>query len=104
MTGAVLSGATRRTLGYGYQFLDDVADVVAGVAEVGKERGKDLDKYTEWKVRGGRSRSFRREAFRILSVSGRRPIGFSSLSPRRVGKRASPRRRAAQCRSAGYSH
>ncbi len=26
-------------LGFSYQFLDDVADVVAGVAEVGKERG-----------------------------------------------------------------
>jgi len=31
-------------LGYAYQFLDDVADVVAGVAEVGKERGKDAGK------------------------------------------------------------
>jgi geranylgeranyl pyrophosphate synthase len=27
-------------LGYAYQFLDDVADVVAGVAEVGKERAR----------------------------------------------------------------
>ena len=33
-------------LGYAYQFLDDVADVVAGVAEVGKERGKDAGKCT----------------------------------------------------------
>jgi farnesyl diphosphate synthase len=31
-------------LGYAYQFLDDVADVIAGVAEVGKERGKDAGK------------------------------------------------------------
>lgn len=33
-------------LGYSYQFLDDVADVVAGVAEVGKEQGMDSGKLT----------------------------------------------------------
>ena len=33
-------------LGFSYQFLDDVADVVAGVAEVGKERGMDAGKLT----------------------------------------------------------
>ena len=33
-------------LGHAYQFLDDVADVVAGVAEVGKERGMDGAKLT----------------------------------------------------------
>src|SRR4029079_727329 len=33
-------------LGHAYQFLNDVADVVAGVAEVGKERGKDAGKCT----------------------------------------------------------
>jgi geranylgeranyl pyrophosphate synthase len=33
-------------LGYSYQFLDDVADVEAGVAEVGKERGMDAAKCT----------------------------------------------------------
>jgi len=33
-------------LGHAYQFLDDVADVVAGVDEVGKERGKDAGKCT----------------------------------------------------------
>lgn len=32
--------------GFSYQFLDDVADVVAGVAEVGKERGMDSGKLT----------------------------------------------------------
>jgi geranylgeranyl pyrophosphate synthase len=33
-------------LGLSYQFLDDVADVVAGVAEVGKEQGMDAAKQT----------------------------------------------------------
>ena len=33
-------------LGFSYQFLDDVADVVAGVAEVGKEQGMDAGKLT----------------------------------------------------------
>jgi geranylgeranyl pyrophosphate synthase len=33
-------------LGFAYQFLDDVADVVAGMAEVGKARGMDAAKCT----------------------------------------------------------
>jgi geranylgeranyl pyrophosphate synthase len=33
-------------LGYSYQFLDDVADVVAGPTEVGKEGGMDGSKCT----------------------------------------------------------
>ena len=33
-------------LGFSYQFLDDVADVAAGVAEVGKEQGMDAAKLT----------------------------------------------------------
>ena len=49
--GGILTGATDNKaaklevagtdLGFSYQFLDDVADVVVGVAEVGKERGMD---------------------------------------------------------------
>ena len=57
-----------------------------------------------WKGRGGRPRSFNQEAYRIWIGSERKPIGCASLSPRRAGKRASPRRRAARCRSAGCSH
>jgi len=95
-------------LGHAYQFLDDVADVVAGVAEVGKERGKDAGKCTAIDLfgvegAGGRPRSFNQEAYRIWLGSERKPIGCASLSPRRAGKRASPRRRAARCRSAGCS-
>jgi geranylgeranyl pyrophosphate synthase len=54
--GGILTGADDKDaarlqaagidLGYAYQFLDDVADVVAGAAEVGKERGKDAGKCT----------------------------------------------------------
>ena len=54
--GGILTGATDNEaaklevagtdLGFSYQFLDDVADVVAGVAEVGKERGMDAAKLT----------------------------------------------------------
>ena len=54
--GGILTGATERDaakleaagvdLGFSYQFLDDVADVVAGVAEVGKEQGMDAGKLT----------------------------------------------------------
>ena len=39
--GAAKLEAAGADLGFSYQFLDDVADVVAGVAEVGKERGMD---------------------------------------------------------------
>ena len=54
--GGILTGATDNEaaklevagtdLGFSYQFLDDVADVVAGVSEVGKERGMDAAKLT----------------------------------------------------------
>lgn len=33
-------------LGTGFQFLDDIADVIAGVDDVGKERGMDRHKWT----------------------------------------------------------
>jgi len=86
-------------LGHAYQFLDDVADVVASMEEVGKERGKDAGKCTAIDLfgvegRGGRPRSFKREAFRILRGSERRPIGCASLSPRRAGKRVEALRTA----------
>jgi geranylgeranyl pyrophosphate synthase len=54
--GGILTGASEADaakleaagvdLGFSYQFLDDVADVVAGVAEVGKEQGMDAGKLT----------------------------------------------------------
>ena len=54
--GGILTGASEGDaakleaagvdLGFSYQFLDDVADVVAGVAEVGKEQGMDAGKLT----------------------------------------------------------
>jgi farnesyl diphosphate synthase len=39
-------------LGLSYKFLDDVADVIAGVAEVGKEQGMDAGKCTAVDVFG----------------------------------------------------
>jgi geranylgeranyl pyrophosphate synthase len=60
-------------LGHAYQFLDDVADVVAGVAEVGKERGKDAGKCT---------------AIDLFGVEGarRKASEFQSRSPARLDR------------------
>jgi geranylgeranyl pyrophosphate synthase len=68
--GAILCGATEReaeaiqtagvNLGISYQLLDDVADVVAGVNEVGKHSGMDAGKWTaiDWLgVDGARQKS-----------------------------------------------
>lgn len=47
-------------LGFSYQLLDDVADVEAGVAEVGKEGGMDESKLTAvdlFGVKGAREKS-----------------------------------------------
>ena len=52
-------------LGYSYQFLDDVADVEAGVAEVGKEQGKDAAKCTAvdlFGVEGARAKALEFQA------------------------------------------
>ena len=52
-------------LGYAYQFLDDVADVVAGVAEVGKEQGMDAAKCTAvdlFGVEGARAKALEFQA------------------------------------------
>jgi geranylgeranyl pyrophosphate synthase len=52
-------------LGLAYQFLDDVADVVAGVPEVGKEQGMDAGKCTAvdlFGVEGARRRSLEFQA------------------------------------------
>jgi geranylgeranyl pyrophosphate synthase len=68
--GAILAGASDdeadslyacgMDLGLSYQFLDDIADVVAGVDEVGKESGMDAGKCTAtdlFGVDGARSRA-----------------------------------------------
>ena len=68
--GGIMTGATEEDaaslhaagvdLGFSYQLLDDVADVEAGIAEVGKERGMDKDKLTAidlFGVEGARRRS-----------------------------------------------
>ena len=68
--GAILCGASEHeaqsihaaglNLGLSYQMLDDVADVVAGVPEVGKNSGMDLGKWTavDWLgVEGARQKS-----------------------------------------------
>jgi geranylgeranyl pyrophosphate synthase len=69
-SGAVLCGAgaaeaetlyqAGMSLGLSYQLLDDVADVIAGASEVGKDGGKDEGKPTAvayWGVEGARTRS-----------------------------------------------
>jgi geranylgeranyl pyrophosphate synthase len=65
LTGAGAEDATKLhaagvELGLSYQLLDDVADVEAGIAEVGKERGMDAGKLTAvdiFGVDGARRRS-----------------------------------------------
>jgi geranylgeranyl pyrophosphate synthase len=93
-------------LGFSYQFLDDVADVVAGVAEVGKERGMDAAKLTAvdlFGVDGARrnAREFQDRSLAQLEAFGAKADGFAPLFAKRAGRRANPRRRAARCPSAG---
>jgi geranylgeranyl pyrophosphate synthase len=62
-------------LGLSYQFLDDVADVIAGVAEVGKEQGMDAGKCTAvdvFGVDGARRKSseFQRSSLSYLERFG----------------------------------
>ena len=79
MMGGILCGADDEEaaslyaagvdLGLSYQFLDDVADVVAGVTEVGKESGMDEGKRTSvalFGVEGARRRS---EAFQAQALT-----------------------------------
>ena len=79
LMGGVLCGANDKEaaslyaaglhLGLSYQFLDDVADVVAGVAEVGKESGMDAGKRTAvdlFGVEGARAKS---QTFQAKSLS-----------------------------------
>jgi farnesyl diphosphate synthase len=85
MMGGILCGADDEEaarlyaagvdLGLSYQFLDDVADVVAGVAEVGKESGMDEGKRTSVDLFGvegarARSREFQTQALLHLEPFG----------------------------------
>ena len=56
-------------LGLSYQFLDDVADVVAGVAEVGKESGMDALKLTAVDLFGVDGARLRSQAFQAQGLS-----------------------------------
>jgi geranylgeranyl pyrophosphate synthase len=92
--GAVLCGADEReadtiyvagfNLGMSYQLLDDVADVVAGVGEVGKHSGMDAEKWTaiDWLgVEGARrkSREFQARGLAALERFGARADWLRTL-------------------------
>lgn len=85
MMGGILCGADDEEaarlyaagvdLGLSYQFLDDVADVVAGIAEVGKESGMDTGKRTSvdlFGVDGARARS---RAYQDRALAHLEPFG-----------------------------
>ena len=77
--GAILCGASDdeaeslhacgMDLGLSYQFLDDIADVVAGVTEVGKASGMDADKCTAVDVFGVGGARRRAESFEQRALS-----------------------------------
>lgn len=92
--GAILCGANEReaetiyvaglNLGMSYQLLDDVADVVAGVADVGKHSGMDAGKWTaiDWLgVDGARqkSREFQSKGLAALEQFGSRADWLRTL-------------------------
>jgi geranylgeranyl pyrophosphate synthase len=92
--GAILCGATEHeaeaiheagiNLGMSYQLLDDVADVVAGVSEVGKISGMDAGKWTaiDWLgVDGARqkSREFQSRGLAALEQFGLRADWLRTL-------------------------
>lgn len=60
-------------LGLAYQYLDDVADVVAGIEQVGKESGMDAQKRTAidlFGVEGARTRSNAYQAKALAALDG----------------------------------
>ena len=64
-------------LGLSYQFMDDIADVVASLEDVGKESGKDSDKTTAvdlFGVDGARkkAREFQGEGLKLITGFGSR--------------------------------
>ena len=76
-------------LGYAYQFLDDVADVVAGVAEVGKERGKDAGKCTAIDLFGVEGARRKAAEFQSRSLSHLERFGAEADWLRRLVTEAS---------------
>ena len=76
-------------LGYAYQFLDDVADVVAGVAEVGKERGKDAGKCTAIDLFGVEGARRKASEFQARSLSHLESFGVEADWLRRLVTEAS---------------
>ena len=79
--GAILCGATEQqaqslqnagmNLGLSYQFHDDVADVVAGVSEVGKNAGMDAGKWTavDWLgIEGARQKGRQFQSIGLAAV------------------------------------
>jgi geranylgeranyl diphosphate synthase, type II len=99
--GAILCGASEDearsiytaglNLGLSYQLLDDVADVIAGVPEVGKNCGMDVDKWTavDWLgVEGARQKSRELQSKGLAALEGfliGEPIGCALCWVRRVG-------------------
>jgi len=84
--GAILCGANDEDaaalgecgmhLGLAVQFLDDTADVVAGVAEAGKEAGRDNGKVTAtdlYGVEGARARAARFQEIALAKLQRFRP-------------------------------
>jgi geranylgeranyl pyrophosphate synthase len=62
-------------LGLSYQFLDDVADVVAGIAEVGKESGMDEGKRTSIDLFGVDGARVRSREFQDRALAHLEPFG-----------------------------
>lgn len=92
--GAVLCGADEReadlihvaglNLGMSYQLLDDIADVIAGVGEVGKHSGMDAEKWTaiDWLGVDGareRAREFQSKGLAALEEFGPRAEWLRTL-------------------------
>jgi geranylgeranyl pyrophosphate synthase len=76
-------------LGYAYQFLDDVADVVASAAEVGKERGKDAGKRTAVDLFGVEGARRKASEFQARSLSHLESFGDEADWLRRLVTEAS---------------
>jgi len=81
---AALIYAAGMDLGLSYQLLDDVADVVAGVAEVGKQPGMDAGKLTAIDLFGLDGARRRRHAFQESALDRLQPFGPAADWMRRL--------------------
>lgn len=64
---------TRESISASYQFLDDVADLVASVADVGKEAGRDANKRTAidlFGIEGARRKSLEFQSRALFHLAG----------------------------------